>query len=154
MGNVYHNEKDKSEHLQLVGFQIGDEEYGVDVLMVQQISNMTTITKASNSSDLIEGEIDLSGRIVPVINLRTRLQLPRKEYNKKTRIIVAENNNKTIGLIVDSVSEVLRIDKKIIEETPEIDSAIDSDYIDSIVKLEDRLLIVIDLNKILLKTII
>ena len=112
---------------------------------------MTQITKVPNSPDFVEGVINLRGRVIPVIDLRTRLHLVRKQYDKDTRIIVVEINKKTIGFIVDAVSEVLRIPTNITEAPPAIVSGIDSEFIKSVGKLEDRLLILIDLNKILLQ---
>jgi purine-binding chemotaxis protein CheW len=138
-----------SEILQLVSFKIGNEEFGVDILNVQEINKMVQITKVPNSPEFVEGVINLRGRIIPIIDLRTRLRLPKIEHNKDTRIIVVEISGKTIGFIVDSVQEVLRIPMNITEAPPEIVSGIDSEFIQSVGKLEDRLLILIDLEKVL-----
>lgn len=138
-----------SELLQLVSFKIGSEEFGVDILNVQEINKMTAITKVPNSLDFVEGVINLRGRIIPVIDLRTRLGLAKKEHDKDTRIIVVEIEGKTIGFIVDVVSEVLRIPANVTEAPPELVAGINSEFIKSVGKLEDRLLILIDLNKLL-----
>ncbi len=138
-----------SELLQLVSFKIGNEEFGVDILNVQEINKMTQVTKVPNSPDFVEGVINLRGRVIPVIDLRLRLGLPRKEHDKDTRIIVVEIERRTIGFIVDAVSEVLRIPASVTEAPPELVSGINSEFIKSVGKLEDRLLILIDLNKIL-----
>ena len=139
------------ELLQLVSFKIGDAEFGVDILSVQEINKMMELTLVPNTPDFIEGVVNLRGRIIPVINLRSRLGLPVKEYDLETRIIVVEMTDKTLGFIVDEVKEVLRIPKSITEPPPQIVSGIDSDYITAIGKLEDRLLILLDLNRILSK---
>ena len=99
-----------------------------------------------NAPHFVDGVVNLRGRIIPIIDLRTRLGLPKKEHNKDTRIIVIELNNNTIGFIV---SEVLRISSDIIEPPPTISKGIDSDYITSVAKLDDRLLILLDLEKLL-----
>lgn len=138
-----------SEILQLVSFKIGSEEFGVDILNVQEINKMVQITKVPNSPEFVEGVINLRGRVIPIIDLRTRLRLPKIEHNKDTRIIVVEISGRTIGFIVDSVQEVLRIPINITEAPPEIVSGIDSEFIKSVGKLEDRLLILIDLEKVL-----
>ena len=151
MNHTIQTKDDSNELLQLVSFKIGNEEFGVDILNVQEINKMTQITKVPNSPDFVEGVINLRGRVIPVIDLRTRLHLVRKQYDKDTRIIVVEINKKTIGFIVDAVSEVLRIPTNITEAPPAIVSGIDSEFIKSVGKLEDRLLILIDLNKILLQ---
>ncbi len=138
-----------SELLQLVSFKIGNEEFGVDILNVQEINKMIQVTKLPNSPDFVEGVINLRGRVIPVIDLRLRLGLPRREHDKDTRIIVVEIERRTIGFIVDAVSEVLRIPASVTEAPPELVSGINSEFIKSVGKLEDRLLILIDLNKIL-----
>ena len=149
MSKSTQNKNESGELLQLVSFMIGNEEFGVDILSVQEINKMTQITKVPNAPDFVEGVINLRGRVIPVIDLRTRLKLSKKEHDKDTRIIVVDIENKTIGFIVDAVNEVLRIPLNITEAPPEIVTGIDSDFIKSVGKLEDRLLILIDLNKIL-----
>jgi len=149
MAKEIHSKAETSELLQLVSFKIGSEEFGVDILNVQEINKMVQITKVPNSPEFVEGVINLRGRVIPIIDLRTRLKLPKIEHNKDTRIIVVEIAAKTIGFIVDSVQEVLRVPMSITEAPPEIVTGIDSDFIRSVGKLEDRLLILIDLEKIL-----
>ena len=140
---------DQQELLQLVSFKIGEEEFGVDILSVQEINRMSLITKVPNTPHFIEGVINLRGRIIPVLDLRVKLGLLKLEHNKNTRIVVVELKGQTIGFIVDEVSEVLRIPKNITEAPPAMVGGIDSEYITSIGKLEDRLLILLDLEKIL-----
>lgn len=140
---------ESSEILQLVSFKIANEEFGVDILNVQEINKMTQITRVPNSPDFVEGVINLRGRVIPIIDLRTRLKLEKKEHDKDTRIIVVDLGKRTVGFIVDAVKEVLRIPVSITEAPPEIVSGIDSEFIKSVGKLEDRLLILIDLEKIL-----
>ncbi|PJB00948.1 MAG: chemotaxis protein CheW [Ignavibacteria bacterium CG_4_9_14_3_um_filter_36_18] len=143
--------KETTELLQLVSFFIEDEEFAVDILYVQEINRMLQVTKVPNAPDYVNGVINLRGRVIPVINLRLRLGMPRKEPDKNTRIIVMEVNEKTVGFIVDSVNEVLRIPQDVTEAPPSLAMGINSDYIKSVGKLEDRLLILIDLEKILSK---
>ncbi len=135
--------------LQLVSFMIGNEEFGVDILKVQEINKLVQITKVPNAPHFVEGVINLRGRIIPIIDLRTRLGLPKKEYDKNTRIIVIELNENTIGFIVDAVNEVLRISGSIIEPPPQISKGINTEYITAVAKLEDRLLILLDLENLL-----
>jgi len=148
------NEKTKvknetTEILQLVGFKIADEEYAVDILMVQEIIRMMQVTKVPNAPDFVDGVINLRGRIIPVIDLRSKLGLPRKEVDKDKRIIVVEVSGKTVGFIVDAVTEVLRIPASITEPPPDLVTNVNSEFIKAVGKLEDRLLILIDLEKIL-----
>ncbi len=139
---------DLSELLQLVSFKIGEEEFGIDILKVQEINRMMQITKVPNSPEFIDGVVNLRGRIIPVIDLRTRLNMARIEHDNRTRIIVVDLSGVTVGFIVDEVSEVLRIPKSITEPPPAMVAGIDSDYITAVGKLEDRLLILLDLEKI------
>ncbi|MFA6596733.1 MAG: chemotaxis protein CheW [Ignavibacteriaceae bacterium] len=141
--------KETMELLQLVSFFIGDEEFGVDILYVQEINRMSQVTKVPNAPDFVNGVINLRGRVIPVIDLRLKFGMPKKEPDKNTRIIVMEVSGKTVGFIVDSVNEVLRISKDVTEPPPELAMGINSEYIKSVGKLEDRLLILIDLEKIL-----
>ncbi len=135
--------------IQVVSFKIGDEEFGVNILQVQEINRLVQITQVPNAPDFIEGVMNLRGKIVPVVNLRKRFGLPQKEYDKNTRVIVVELNGKTVGFIVDSVSEVLRFSKNDVDPTPDLISGIGNEYITGIAKLEDRLLILLDLEKVL-----
>lgn len=138
-----------SEILQLVGFKIGEEEYAVDILMVQEIIRMMQITKVPNAPDFVDGVINLRGRIIPVVDLRCKLGLGRKEQDSNKRIIVVEVSGKTVGFIVDAVTEVLRIPANITEPPPDLITNVNSEFIKAVGKLDDRLLILIDLEKIL-----
>jgi purine-binding chemotaxis protein CheW len=151
MTEVEEKSKVSSELLQLVSFVLGNEEFGVDIKCVQEINRMLQITKVPNAPDYVDGVVNLRGRVIPVLDLRHKLGLPRKEHDNNTRIIVVEVNSKTVGFIVDGVKEVLRIPENITEAAPEIVTGINSEYIKSIGKLDDRLLILIDLEKILSK---
>jgi len=143
------NIHESGELLQLVSFNIGEEEFGIDILKVQEIIRIMDITKVPNTPEFVEGVINLRGRVIPIIDLRIKLGMVRIEHDKSTRIIVVEISNKTVGFIVDAVSEVLRIPKNITEAPPEIVAGVNSDYITAVGKLEDRLLILLDLEKIL-----
>ena len=138
-----------SELLQLVSFKIGEEEFGIDILKVHEINRMMNITKVPNAPFYVDGVVNLRGRVIPVINLRIKLSMERKEYDRNSRIIVVELGGKTIGFIVDEVSEVLRIPVNITEKPPEMVSGINSAFITAIGKLDDRLLILLDLEKVL-----
>jgi purine-binding chemotaxis protein CheW len=149
MSKTIENKNDSNELLQLVSFKIGNEEFGINILIVQEIIKTVQITKVPNAPVFVEGIINLRGRIIPVIDLRTRLNLEKKVQDKDTRIIVIEISSKTIGFIVDEVNEVLRIPKSITEPPPEMVTNINSDYITAVGKLDDRLITLIDLEKIL-----
>lgn len=139
----------ESELLQLVGFKLGAEEYGIDILLVQEINRMLGITKVPRSPDYVKGVINLRGRIIPIISLRKRFNLPEKETDKSTRIIVADIGGRVVGMVVDSVNEVLRLPKDTVEPPPPLVAGAHSDYINGVGKLKDRLLILLDLTKLL-----
>ncbi len=134
--------------LQLVTFKLGSEEFGVDILKVQEINKMMSITKIPNAPNFIEGVINLRGKIIPIVDLRKRLGFKNQEYDKSTRIIVVELDGLVLGFIVDSVSEVLRIPENTIEPPPSMVAGIESEYIEGVGKLDDRLLILLELKKI------
>ncbi len=140
---------DKSEELQLVSFKIGNEEYGIDILKVQEINRMSQITKVPNTEEYIEGVMNLRGRVIPIVDLRVRLGLEKKNQDKNTRVIFVDLENKTVGFIVDAVNKVLRIPESIIEAPPEIVSGANKEFIKAVGKLEENLLILLDLNKVM-----
>ena len=140
------------EILQLVSFKIGEEEFGVDILKVQEINRMDQITRVPNAPDYVSGVMNLRGKVIPIIDLRKRFRLGKKERDKDTRIIVVELKARVIGFLVDAVNEVLRIPKSVTEPPPPMVAGIGSEYITAVGKLEDRLLILIDLEKILVPT--
>jgi len=150
-----HDEKEPQAHikagelLQLVSFTIGEEEFGVEILKVQEINRMLQVTAVPNAPDYVEGVINLRGKVVPIIDLRTRLTMPRKEHDKNTRIVVVELAGSVVGFVVDAVREVLRIPRHVTEPPPAIVSGVNSDYITAVGKLEDRLLILLDLERVL-----
>jgi purine-binding chemotaxis protein CheW len=146
---VEKKQHDSEELLQLVSFNIENEEFGIDILKVEEIIRIISITKIPNAPEFIEGVINLRGKVIPVIDLRTRLKRAKKPHDNNTRVIVVEVSGITVGFIVDSVREVLRIPKNITEPPPSIVAGVDSEYITAIGKLEDRLLILLDLEKVL-----
>jgi purine-binding chemotaxis protein CheW len=134
--------------LQLVTFKLGSEEFGVDILKVQEIIKMMNVTKIPNAPAFIEGVINLRGKIIPIVDLRKRLGFNDQEFDKSTRVIVVELDGLVLGFIVDSVSEVLRIPEDTIEPPPSMVAGIESEYIEGVGKLDDRLLILLELKKI------
>jgi purine-binding chemotaxis protein CheW len=141
--------KGEAELLQLVTFSIGEEEFGVEILKVQEINRMMEITRVPKAPDFVEGVINLRGRVIPVIDLRKRFGLESKVHDKDTRIIVIEINKMIVGFVVDAVSEVLRIPADTVEPPPPVVAGLDSEYISGVGKLEDRLLILLDLDRLL-----
>ena len=149
MTSLENLKKESSELLQLVSFMIQNEEFAIDILFVQEINRMLQITKVPNAPAFVSGVVNLRGRVIPVIDLRTKLGMEVKKHDKNTRIVVVEVKEKTVGFIVDAVKEVLRIPASITEPPPELVTGINSEFIMAVGKLEDRLITLIDIEKIL-----
>jgi purine-binding chemotaxis protein CheW len=135
--------------IQLVVFQLEEETYGVEINHVQEIIRMQSITQIPRTPAFIEGVINLRGRIIPVIDLHKRFNLSRLEITNNTRIMVVELGQVTVGMIVDSVSEVLRLPATSIEPPPPIITGIDVAYLQGVGKWNDRLIILLDLDRVL-----
>jgi purine-binding chemotaxis protein CheW len=136
------------DELQLVTFTIG-EQYGVPISQVQEIIRVGNITRVPNSLPYMEGVINLRGRVLPVLNLRKRLKLPEKDISQESRIVVVEASTKVIGLLVDSVSHVIKVSPEVVERAPEEVLEVDSDYITGVCKLQNGLVILIDLERLI-----
>lgn len=141
----------EEEILQLVTFHVGDEEFGVEILEVREINRMMEITRVPHAPDFVEGVVNLRGQVIPVVDLRKRFGLGAVERDKNARIVVVELGDRVVGFLVDSVSEVLRVPRGVVEPPPAIVGGIDSEYIEAVVKLDDRLLILLNLQKLLTK---
>jgi purine-binding chemotaxis protein CheW len=137
------------KELQVVGFRIGRETFGVPISLVREIVRVPEITSVPNAPDYIEGVINLRGRIIPVVDLRKRFREKVAARDKKSRIVVAEVEGRLIGLLVNSASEVLRILPSEIEAPQDVFQEGELNYITGVGKLRGRLVILLDLNKIL-----
>jgi purine-binding chemotaxis protein CheW len=137
-----------SEQLQLVTFEVGEEEFAIDILAVQEINRMMQITRVPQSPPSVEGVINLRGRIIPVVDLRKRFNLATQAHGGDSRIIVVEVRGRVLGFTVDRVNEVLRVDGSIVEPAPSLVTSVNSDYVRGVGKLDDRLLILLDLDRL------
>lgn len=137
------------EEVQLVVFSLGREEFAVEVTQVREIMRMEEITRMPKSPSFVEGIINLRGQIIAVIDLAKRLNLQSGEQTGETRIIVVEADQIKVGMIVDSVSEVLRVSSEAIEVTPTLAAEVAVDYLQGVVKQDNRLIILLDLTKVL-----
>lgn len=140
-----------NKDLHLVGFRIGRETFGVPIALVHEIVRVPDITAVPDSADFIEGVINLRGKIISVVDLRKRFGEREISSGKKNRILVVEVDGKMVGLIVDAASEVLKMPHSEIDNPPNINDENGLNYVTGVGKLKDRLIILIDLNKILQK---
>ncbi|MBI5237462.1 MAG: chemotaxis protein CheW [Deltaproteobacteria bacterium] len=142
-------DKDSIKTLQLVTFRLGQEEYSLDILRVQEIIRYIDLTRVPRAPEFVEGVINLRGRVIPVLDLRNRFGLPDAGKNEDTRIIVVDIDDKTIGLKVDAVSEVLRLSSDTVEPPPSLVMDGSSEYIMGVGKVDQRLIILLDVSKLL-----
>ncbi len=138
-----------AEEMQLVVFSLGREEFAVEVTQVREIMRMEEITRMPKSPHFVEGIINLRGQIIAVVELAKRLNLETGERSDDTRIIVVEAEDIKVGMIVDSVSEVLRVEAEEVEPSPTLATDISSAFLQGVVKKDNRLIIMLDLTKVL-----
>ncbi|KXS41899.1 MULTISPECIES: chemotaxis protein CheW [unclassified Candidatus Frackibacter] len=134
--------------MQLVAFRLNDEEYGVEILETQEIIEMQRITKIPNAPNFVEGIISLRGEIIPIIDLRKRFNLDISNEEEQ-RIIIVETEGNKVGMIVDEVKEVLSISKDTVKPPPKIAGGINKKYLEGVIKIDDKLLVLLNLTKIL-----
>jgi purine-binding chemotaxis protein CheW len=141
----------QAAQLQLVSFYLGGEEYGLEILRVQEIIRMMNLTRVPNSPDFVEGVINLRGKVIPVVGLRKRFGLEARPHDKQSRIVVVEVHGSVIGFVVDSVSEVLRIPADTVDPPPRL-AKVDREFVSGVGKLENRLLLLLDVNRLMTET--
>lgn len=135
--------------LKVIVFRLQDEEYGVDVSQVLSIERMEHITRVPKTAEFVKGVINLRGVVTPIIDLRSRFGLEATPYTDSTRIIIVSVEGVDVGLIVDSANDVLDIPVDAIEPPPEVVGGVEATYLHGVAKLEKRLLILLNLNKVL-----
>lgn len=133
---------------QFVAFRLGDEEYGVSILQIQEIKRMTEVTRIPHTPAYVKGVINLRGSVLPVIDLKTRLNLAGGEYTDDARIIIIKLNDYSIGMIVDAVSEVLWLPADQIEPSPDFVGELEAEYIRGVGKVDGRLVILLNMENV------
>jgi purine-binding chemotaxis protein CheW len=142
-------EGSNNELIQLVSFNLDEEEYGVDVLKVREIIRMPTVTRVPNTPHYIEGVINLRGKVIPIISMRKKFNLSDMDNDKQTRIMVMDMDGELMGFVVDAVSEVIRISETEIQPPPAVvNGGIDQICLSGVINREDRLLVLLDLEKV------
>ena len=142
-----HHEVSPGHLLQLVSFHVGAEEFGLNILRVQEIIRLPQVTRVPNSPHFVKGVINLRGKVIPVIGMRKRLGLEEQPEDKQTRIMVVETQGAVLGFIVDSVSEVLRITSELVDPPPRLGKA-EREYVSGVGKLDNRLVILLDVDRL------
>lgn len=135
--------------MKVIVFRLHDEEYGVDVNQVLSIERMEHITRVPKTAEFVKGVINLRGVVTPIIDLRNRFGIEATTYTDSTRIIIVTVDDIEVGLIVDSANDVIDISTSAIEPPPEVVGGVEATYLHGVAKLQNRLLILLNLNKVL-----
>ena len=130
-------------------FRLGEEEYGIDILKVQEIRGYEQPTRIANAPEFIKGVVNLRGTIVPIVDMRVRFNCSNVEYNAFTVVIILNLHNRVVGIVVDSVSDVMELAADNVRSAPDIESAIDSSCIVGLGSVAERMLILLDIEKLM-----
>jgi purine-binding chemotaxis protein CheW len=141
--------KTKTTEGKFLTFILGSEVYGIEILKVREIIKLMDITTVPRTPDYLKGVINLRGKVIPIVDLRSKFTMPEVEHTQETCIIVVEVNTTSIGIIVDSVSEVSNINSGEIEEAPHLGQDIDTDFILGLGKTKERIVILLDIELVL-----
>ena len=134
---------------EFLAFKLGAEEYGIDILRVQEIRSYEAPTRIANAPDFIKGVVNLRGVIVPIIDLRLKFKLERADYDSFTVVIVLNIGSRVMGMVVDAVSDVITLTPEQLHPVPEFNAAVDSDHLLAIGSIDDRMLILVDIEKLM-----
>ncbi|WP_324780770.1 chemotaxis protein CheW [Thiobacillus sedimenti] len=132
-----------------LAFTLGREEYGIDILRVQEIRGYEPVTRIANAPDFIKGVVNLRGTIVPVVDMRIKFNLGTPTYDQFTVVIILSIGGRVVGMVVDSVSDVTTLTAEQIKPAPEIGTAFDTDYLIGLGTLDTRMLILVDIEKLM-----
>ena len=130
-------------------FRLDQEEYGIDILKVQEIRGYEPPTRVANAPVFIKGVVNLRGTIVPIVDMRLKFNCSKAEYNSFTVVIILNLHNRIVGVVVDSVSDVMELPPESLKAAPDVDSVIDSDAVLGLGSLGDRMLILLDIEKLM-----
>ncbi|MGM0824425.1 MAG: chemotaxis protein CheW [Pseudomonadota bacterium] len=145
-GAVLATEADNREFLV---FSLGEEEYAIDILKVQEIRGYENVTRIANAPDFIKGVTNLRGVIVPIVDLRIKFHLENVEYGGQTVVIVVNVADRVVGIVVDGVSDVMTLTPDQIKPAPEFGVTLSSDFLSGLGSLDDRMLVIVDIDKLL-----
>jgi len=134
---------------ELLTFTLGSEEYGIDILKVQEIRGYDAVTTIANSPEFIKGVINLRGIIVPIIDMRIKFNLGNVTYNELTVVIILNVAKRVVGIVVDGVSDVITLTADQLKPAPEFSSSLDTQYITGLGTVDDRMIIVVDIEKLM-----
>ncbi|MFP3342563.1 chemotaxis protein CheW [Vreelandella aquamarina] len=139
----------EAESREFLVFSLGDEEYAIDILKVQEIRGYENVTRIANAPDFIKGVTNLRGVIVPIVDLRIKFHLDNVEYGGQTVVIVVNVADRIVGIVVDGVSDVMTLTPDQIKPAPEFGVTLSSDFLSGLGSLDDRMLVLVDIDKLL-----
>ena len=134
---------------EVLNFRLGTEEYGISILKVQELRTYENVTRIANAPDFVKGVVNLRGVIVPIIDMRIRFSTGAAAYNEFTVVVILNIRNRVIGMVVDSVSDVVTLEEGQVRPAPVMGSAVDTNYLLGLGTVEDRMLILIDIDQLL-----
>lgn len=134
---------------EFLAFKLGKEEYGIDILKVQEIRGYETVTRVANAPDFIKGVVNLRGIIVPIVDMRIKFHLGEPTYDQFTVVIILNIGGRVVGMVVDSVSDVTTLSQEQIKPAPEMGTALNTDYLIGLGTLEQRMLILVDIDRLM-----
>jgi purine-binding chemotaxis protein CheW len=134
---------------EFLAFTLGKEEYGIDILKVQEIRGYEAVTRIANAPDFVKGVVNLRGIIVPIVDMRIKFQLGEPTYDQFTVVIILNISGRVMGMVVDSVSDVITLASEQIKPAPEMGTAFNSDYLIGLGTLDERMLILVDIDKLM-----
>ena len=137
------------EGKEYLAFTLGQEEYGIDILRVQEIRGYEPVTRIANAPDFIKGVVNLRGIIVPIVDMRVKLNLGTPTYDQFTVVIILSIAGRVVGMVVDSVSDVMTLTPEQVKPAPEMGTSFDSDYLIGLGTLDERMLILVDIDKLM-----
>ena len=134
---------------EFLAFTLGKEEYGIDILKVQEIRGYETVTRIANAPEFVKGVVNLRGIIVPIVDMRIKFNLGEPTYDQFTVVIILNISGRVVGMVVDSVSDVITLGPEQIKPAPEMGTAFNTDYLIGLGTLDERMLILVDIDKLM-----
>ncbi|SDO23748.1 chemotaxis protein CheW [Polaromonas sp. JS666] len=149
MHETHNNPASAGKALEFLAFRLGHEEYGVDIQKVQELRGYDTVTRIANAPEHIKGVVNLRGIIVPIVDMRIKFKLGTPSYDQFTVVIILNIASRVMGMVVDSVSDVITLDADQVRPAPEMGALLDTEYLVGLGTLDDRMLILVDIDKLM-----
>ncbi len=143
---------ENSTRLEFLAFTLGQEEYGIDIQKVQELRGYETVTRIANAPEFVKGVVNLRGIIVPIVDMRIKFNLGMPTYDQFTVVIILNINGRVVGMVVDSVSDVINLSPEQVKPAPDMGSAFSTDHLIGLGTVDERMLILVDIDKLMSST--